>query len=531
MPTERTGYNNLTVEVYQGFSTTPRVDESGDLARAERIRFSTQYPAGFYSDAEFFVPRDPAAAWPFTGNDRLVIRNGLEVAWEGAIGKVGYVAGAGAEQGRTVYGTGWWGRLAQQRGWNKPWADNRLTQDVWVESSASTALVYVDRLNRLRFTPKGVAFAASDTGVLQYDMPTGTCIVRFTMNASLQEQAQNWELRMRDYTAPSTLQNLTTSTSAAWDHTLASPRQSLRLQYLSNAAQTPTEQGSYYGQVATVMMYSETGAINACAITNDIIGHVSGINSDQTQVTGASLSLVPFVTDGYEYIGDILLRAAAYGDDAFNALAPNFNHSESAATPTGEPVLRLEVQPGLDDYEYAVRLDEPNVVPPLEIIQDNDGIYNYIIVRYRDELNNRDVYITPDDNSALTDNTSVTTYGFHSYRYDAGLTTAANALSLGRRLLASRKDPRFYASGPLTVKGYIRGKNGNPVPASLIRAGRRVRIENFLSDEVGVSDAGLTFLITATTYNDTDETCAISCGVPDSMAVMIARLSSGGRVS
>lgn len=527
----RTGYNNLTVQAFIGFSTSPRVDPAGDLDRAERIRFSTQYPAGLYADAEFFVARDPAAGWPLAGNDRLVIRNGLEVAWEGAVGKVGYVAGGGAEQGRTVYGTGWWGRIAQQRGWNKPWADNRLSQDVWVEASASTALVTVDRLNRLRFTPKGVAFAASDTGVLSYTMPTGTCILRVTMNASLQEQAQNWEFRLRDVNAPCTLQTLTTSTSAAWDHTLACPRQTLQLQYLSNAGQTPTEQGSYYAQAATVMVYSETGAINACAIAGDIVGHVSGINSDLSQIATASLSLEPFVTDGYELIGNILLRAAAYGDELFNPLAVYFNHSESAATPSGEPVLRLELQPGLDDYEYAVRLDDPNVVPPLEIIQDNDGIYNYIIVRYRDELNNRDVYITPEDNSALTDNDSVTAYGFHSFRYDVGLATAANALGLGRRLLASRKDPRFYAAGPLTVRGYIRGKNGNPVPASLIRAGQRVRIENFLTDEVGESGAGLTFLITATTYNDTDETCSIACGQPDNLAVLLAQMSAGRLVN
>ena len=105
--------------------------------------------------------------------------------------------------------------------------------------------------------------------------------------------------------------------------------------------------------------------------------------------------------------------------------------------------------------------------------------------------------------------------------------TNAIAVNFAQRYLASNKDKHYYASRPIPVKGYITGKNGNPVPASQIRAGKRIQVANVLTDEVGVSGAGLTFTISGTRYDDASETCQIAAGVPDSMAVLIARLAAG----
>jgi len=48
-------------------------------------------------------------------------------------------------------------------------------------------------------------------------------------------------------------------------------------------------------------------------------------------------------------------------------------------------------------------------------------------------------------------------------------------------------------------------------------------LENFLTDEVGVLNAGLTSLITGTNYRPDQEMVEMSTGVPDNLAVFLAR--------
>jgi hypothetical protein len=530
MPSERTGYNNLRVEAYEAYSTTGRADPGRDLERAEGVTFDTHYPNGLFGPAEFFVPRDPAAGWSFTGNDRLVIRNGQTVAWEGALAGTGYSVAGETRAGRKVIGEGYWSWLLETRGINKPWADNRLDAAQWVYSMTATGAekCTIDRFNRLRFTPRAASWANNEAATLDYTAPTGQTVKRVTMRAELQEQAEAWVTRLVTSDSASVLFSRTTSGSSACDVTLSSPQtQGVRFQFQAGAACTPTADGEIYGSACSVMVYTETGTISGSSIAVNLRTLLAdSLNSDITRIDGPTLTLEPFVTDGYEKAARILSRAAGFGDSSFNAWAAYLDHSESAATPDGEPVLVVEQQPALTDYDYAVRLDDPNLAPRLELVRDFAGIYNWIVVRYRDELNNRDVYLTPDDNANLTDSDSVTDWGQREYVLDASLATSTAAVNLGRRYLAAHKDPRFYVAGPITVVGYIRGKNGNPVPASEIRAGRRVRIENFLSDEVDVSAAGLTFLISRTHYTDSDETCQISCGTPDDLAVLLAQMAA-----
>ena len=530
MSNERTGYNNLVISVACGLSTALREDQDGDLLRAERIRFSTQYPGGIHSDAEFFVKRDPDREWGFLGNDRLVIRNELEIAWEGTIGKIGYVAGAGAEQGRKVYGTGWWGTILQRRGLYKTWADNRVDENVWrVRANGQELKLNFDREDRLLMTPKSASFAASTGGTLDYFAYQGELVRRVSGTFDLQEQGQAWEVRMLDEAA-STLTNRVTSGSATFNATLGTPASNIRFQFITNAVQTASGGGELYGAACNLMVYTETETISACVIANDVASALTSLNTDRSKIGSPGLTLEPFITFGHVMADTILMQAIEYGDSSGSAWAAYLDHSETAATPDGKPVLVVEIQPALTDYDYAIRLNEPNLEAPLEIVKDTDGIYNWIVAKYYDP---RGFYVfwTPNDESTLTDATSVANWGQREYVLDARQATRAAAIDLGQRFLAQRKDPRFYVSGPVTVTGYIRGKNGNPVPSSLIRAGKRLRIEDFLSDEVNVSTAGLTFLITDTTYNDTDETCQISCGTPDKLGVLLAQLAAGRTVN
>ncbi|HEY4692489.1 MAG TPA: hypothetical protein VIH16_03575, partial [Bellilinea sp.] len=73
------------------------------------------------------------------------------------------------------------------------------------------------------------------------------------------------------------------------------------------------------------------------------------------------------------------------------------------------------------------------------------------------------------------------------------------------------------------VIGYIRDRYGSEVPACEIQAGKRIKIENWLND---LSGTGLTFLISATDYNDTTETCTLGIGQVDELDVFLSRLAA-----
>jgi hypothetical protein len=252
---------------------------------------------------------------------------------------------------------------------------------------------------------------------------------------------------------------------------------------------------------------------------------VGNVNSDTAYIStpGSLLKLEPFYTEGHESWASVLERAAAYGDSAFAEWYCRLIHSENAASPDGKPVIEVATYPALTDYDYGVRLDD-ETLESLHIVRSLNNVRNWIVTQYRDIDDERDVVLTPDDDANLTDSTSTTDWGQRNLVYDVGRATTTTATNIGRRLLARLKDPRFYIEQPIPVVGYALAKNGNPIPASELQAGKRVRILNFLDDLVGTSGAGLTEIVTKTTYNDQTETALLYTGVPDDMAVIMAQL-------
>lgn len=525
--------NQLSIHIYSAYSTTLVVDVGDELRRATGLQFATAYPHGLYSTCSFFIPRDVTAGWQFKGGQRVVIRNGLTVVWEGALADEGYEVGSGAEQGRGINAVGYWGWLLGRRGIHKPWADIRIDEATWPFQTGTTGdgseQCGLDRLSRLRFTPKAVAWANGDYASVRYTAPTGQTIKRLTYTEELQEGAQAWKVSLYNVGTAAEVVTRTTSGSGAIDHTLATPSQSVELRFVSLAAQTPAADGTIFGQFSGLTLYTETGSINAQEIAKDLRAVLTAnLNSDESRIGALTLSLVPFITDGHEYIADTLARAAAFGDASFNAWAVYVDHSESAATPDGKPPLVLEQDPPLTDYDVAIHIGEPNLVAPFALKKDYFGIKNYIRVKYRDMLDNRDVFLTPEDDATLKDQASIDEWGYGTHNLDAGLSTSTLAINLARRVLAAESDPRFYMSSAVRVVGTIRGKNGNLIPASEVKAGMRLRVEDFLNDEVGVDGAGLTFLITGTSYDDASRTVSMTTGTPDDLAVMLAQLFAEG---
>ena len=176
----------LTVEIYVGLSTTKR--PYNDLLSLATIGPYTTALGGLYGTFELFLPGSPTINPQWTARDRVVIRDGLEIVWEGVIASVNRVAGE--TPGITVSCVGaksLLGRMAI----NRRWADNRLGDEVWVPTVAATGREKFrdDRQNRIRFTPGNEQFETSDYYAAAYTMPTGRTIARVTATSALSETA------------------------------------------------------------------------------------------------------------------------------------------------------------------------------------------------------------------------------------------------------------------------------------------------------------------------------------------------------
>jgi hypothetical protein len=516
--------NQVGIEVYS--TDTTRLPDPGDeLRRASGVNYSTGFPGGRYLEGSFFIPRDVIKSLLIQGDQRVVIRNGQDVVYEGWIDSFESQLDE-TSQGVEVQLIGAWGRYAMRRYMRKRWADTRLTDDVWtyVKDASGADLCTIDRQGRLRFVPKAEAWTNGNGAAVQFTMPAGETVKRITYDYDLQEGGQAWEIsayRSEDDVSYTVMNEAngdtiagagTTSVVAAtgtgsMDIQLGTASRYVRLLFYARADQTPTSDGTYYGEFTNVTVYSELGSINLTEISKDIRAHFSEINDDETRITSNTLSLVPFIYDRWTPWADIITDACSFGDSSFNRWGAGMLASELAATPNGEPVMTVAVYTALTDYDYAIRLKEENVIGSISLKRDFSQIYNYIIVEYTDELGDLQ-QIMPEDSGYgnLDDAASIAAYGGRAYVLNVGSSTAAAAYNSGQRFLAAYKDPQWVMQLPITVRGYIRAKEGYPIPACRIQAGYRLKIEDFIEDVI--------FRVSHTDYDDDSQTCTISAGPP-----------------
>lgn len=336
-------------------------------------------------------------------------------------------------------------------------------------------------------------------------------------------QDQAWKLALWNNTDSSDEWSVNSSGSGSADITFGVADDNPGFYFVSEANQTGIGNGSVYGRLSSIIVYSETGSITVNAVIIDVHGYANDLNSDTKFLSGNTLSIEPFTTEDYESLASIMERVIAYGDSSNNSWNVYLKHSEEAATPDGKPVLAIEQYPALTDYDYRIRIDDEILTGDISVVQDNSNIVNYVIVQYVNITNDDTEFITPDDNAALTDSDSVTEYGERHAVVDAGTADSTTALNFGKRYLAEHKDPKFYVNGPITVTGYIENKERQPVPAANIQAGKRIRVDNFLYDLSSASDSGLTAIITETQYNDNSQTCSMSLGIQNDAGLMMAR--------
>lgn len=499
--------NGLYIEVYDG--TTRIVDASNGLITASNLRHQTMYPGGIYGSASFYVARDVVRQWAVKGAQRLIFRNGRTIVYEGKIDDLDRTLQS-TSQGVTVTASGYWGALMNRRRWRKRWADTTINDEYWfvdeTDPGGGLEKCFVDRNNRIRFTPKAEAWGNGEYIQLKYNMPTGETVKRVTYDYDFQEGGQAWELALNDGTG-ATLVSHTASGTGSTDHTLVTPRQQVRLVFYSRAAQTPTSDGTYYGEVTNLVVYSETGSITMQQAAIDIVGEMSSeLNSSTARIGSNTYSLVPLVFDDFATMGEMLVFMGNIGDGSQNPWHSYLDHSEIANTPDGNPVLVTEQRPALTDYDYIVQVGK-DIDPPLSIVHDFGIIRNWIVIQYIDSRGFTQ-YVSPDDDANLKDTTSITDYGQLDAVINVGEATTAIATNFGRRFLSRYKDPEWTTLSPISIPIGIRTKDGSIIPSSQIRAGKRIKIANYL-------DPNLTFLISGTNYDDDTETTQVTAGPLD----------------
>ena len=500
--------NGLTIEVYSS-GTTRISDFANELAWAENLTFSTGYPGGLYLQASFTVPRSIVEWWELKGAQRVVFRQGGIIVYEGYIQSLERLL---TEQGQaiTVPLAGGWGHIMMSRRWQKWWADNRIDESVWKWGSQLSGAdkCHIDRAGQLKFIPKAETWNNDDTAAIFFAMPTADTVKRASFDYDFAEGAQSWRFGFQlatgtDATGSATpMWEITADGTGVQNITLGTANQYVRFFFHNNSGgtQAPTSNGSIYGKVTNLFIFSEVATTTPTSVATSVINHFTDLNTSTALVSSNTLELKPFISD-WDTAADIVAMAASFGDASNNRWGFGLRHSEIVASPDGKPVLFYEQWPDLTDYDYALRLEEENIVSDVNIVQDFESIANWIIINYGDE-SGWPVWVTPDDDATLKDTTSIADYGQRDHLLSLGYSTSDVAKSNAKRILAAYKDPEWNAD-PITVF-WVRHKDGYEIPAARIESGKRLKIENFQADVI--------MLITATQYDDDSQTTTMTFG-------------------
>lgn len=503
----------LDVVVYS--SGTDRLPDPGnDLIYAEDLRLRKGYPGPLYLDASFTVRRNLAEWWAINGAYRVAFYASHDLVYEGFIDEIEFFSESGADEGATVYLTGGWGDKVMKLSLKKHWADNRIDSEVWQEYVADTNAdavtasqnMTIDRNNRIRWTPKNVAFATNKYHGLICPAPYNQTWKRITFDYDMQQAAQNWKLALMDDSENVEWSQDASGTGTA-DVTPAAVTANFQFRFQSQANQTPPSDGTVYAQVKNVTVYSETGAIDATEIIKDIVGlFPDHFNSDVSLIGSNTLSIVPYIADD-DYLADVLTEVAGIGDSSNNRWACGVRESTKAATPNGKPVLFYEQYPPVTDYDLIIQTSEDDL-GPVSFSKDFTRIRNYITVRWEDERNFTQ-RMTPDGDATLKDQTSIDAHGRRDYVLPLSYSTQTVAVANGKRVLNTWKDPIWVASRPLSVYGTITTARHEVIPVGTIRPGMRVKVEDMFDPLTGEN---VILIITGMEYNDDDDAAILTFG-------------------
>jgi len=669
MIVERTGYNNLSVEIYSSGSTRI-IDPGNELALAESIRFSTVYPGGIYADASFVVPRDVTRALPFKHAQRVVIRNGLILVWEGWIADITY--DFGQREQVEAHCLGYVALMFNRYKYNR-WIDRRFGSHifgVWDQLDLSANdRCHFDRTDRLRLEPKREQWTNGDVARLRWDsnagsnakrvkfdfdfseidestpdgvkndglvdqtnaydgnaatsititfntgqffyvgsretwnrarfdfgatvnanvstltveyhngtvwgavpgMTDGTSLasktwaqdgvvsftipadwdpdtllgstrmywIRMSVSANLTAniiineiytgELQAWEFQLYDLTNAISLWNTTTTGTGSQDITLGTSAARIEFRLYARATQRPTGSG-IYGEITNLRVLCENGSGVITTTVEDILkacidyldqGAPTVIFSTSVALIGANtfdMEAAGLTQDDLsESIGAFMTRVAKFS--ATNAAySVGVRESEAIAGET-KPVIYYEQQPALTDYDYVLSITDQNLRGGRLVASAfTDTLKTWVMVVFRDDRG-REQW-----SNAARDTTLANKYLDRALvtRAGSGITTVTAGDDYGNTILNQLKKLQYYVEGPVPVLGFVLDKNGQTVPASQVRSGKRLKVTDFLADFGDETSGGFTFLIQRTEYDDASETISLTLGRPIDLSAVVA---------
>ena len=517
--------------VFYDYGTTDVVYDNGDPDTIRVEYYETIYPFGLYGSAKLFIAHDANKQRNILGIKpyRVEIYSGYNLVYEGYVDEHAYYTDSGIE----ISLIGMWGRM-EARGLRRLWSDNRITEDAWkpgVAGAPATNICSIDRNERIRFTPRAEPWAGGDMARVVYTAPVGETIRYMTFSYALAEGAQDWTLRIRE-PGGSILWSVSatgTGTGTITPSASVAGCGTLWFELRSNAAQTPTSGTVEYGQMSSPMVYAETNTVAGYAsvlwdIVRDIqLEYSADIDGGTAFMSANTFGVTPFMTQsaGFESVQSILSRVAGFGDSSYNAWAVGFTSSQRAGGAL--PGMYYEQQPVTTDYDYIVTQGDENLTGGLQFSVPIGSTKNSIWVSYTDEKGVQ-VWKQEADDSTLAASDSQDRYERRDHALSLGQVSSTAALNYARRYLAQNKYATFMTSvQPFSLRGYVKTKTGGIIPASEVRAGKRIKLAGFISPVGGNADN--IFIIQRTEYRPDADEVQVYPGEVETLDVMLANIS------
>jgi hypothetical protein len=543
-PQSLSEFNSLSVEVYS--SGTTLLNDPDRSARQFVIDgFQKHYPGGMYGSGNLRALRKLGRSWLVKANQRVVLRHGHDIAYEGWVGDLTYQArGVHSVQVPLVGATE---NFFMNRTLTRHFADSRVTEDAWRWDAAAPGAdkCTPDRTSRLKHVPKNVQWISTDYSQYIYTEPTAQTVRRIKGSYNLQEGAQQWQIdimRSTDlvtWTLEYTISDGTTPTGT-FDRTMGTATRYIAFRFTNDSGgnQTPAADGSILGEIYNIMVYATIGSLTA-DITMETVARFfaaaySGaspyiLNSDTQYIASpvTPLTVEPFIITRQTPAGDLINDIVSDGDGALNRWIWQLLNSEKAATPNGLPPLQLAGYPDTTTgtYEYTIDYDDANLMTRPDLVRSVSTVYNWIAVNYID-ADGILQSITPDDDASLKNQASIDGDNGVGRRdipggLDVGERSAAAALSFGQRFLATYGTKTWRVAQPLEVYGYLKRADGIQVPACMVEPGERIRITGGPLDETGEAPI---FVMTGLDYRHRPPSLAIATGSP--MGPLIGRIAA-----
>ena len=460
------------------------VDPEETANYLEAVSWDSHWPIG-YGSLRATVRRDTMQWWAVKTGKKLVARDGGKTVYSGRINAPKLKAGQAS-----ITAQGWYVVL-NERTLRKRWVDlAALSHLYWSDARFSEVdqnrAVIEKRPEVLRYAPVPMDTVISGANQYHedYDSPSGS-IRRLTFDWTARTgEGLDVVVYNVDQAADEATVNYGTSTPGQGDADIDftqgdTDRFTLVFRPGVGTAADTYDQNDYF-VLTNMVVYADyedghsvsTPAYNVVEIIEDIIllARGSDISADMSGIGNPGTRPDAFATknDGFEAAAKVAERLAMLSNVSNEIWGLAVWGGDAASD--GLP-LAVFSQRDTSDYDYVVSRAE---LADWEYTRSDDELFNYVTVKWEDETG-RIRYLSPDDDSALSDSTSITTYGErHAPTLDAGVVGQGFARQMAIRYLQYHKDP--LDKGRFVAQGFIKSKAGIEMPVSWVRGGDRLRV-------------------------------------------------------